>query len=215
MTTLKIWANEAFYEDGITPTKVAVSDALAAKGHRPNTANCSAEEENYYLNQLTTQVNALIVKTNNSGYSILQIANTPESNPINQTVPATGPTTPTVLTHSAFATVNPLAVDDVIDVSYGPIDFINLNTSGSTAFLQLQVSQNGGAFTTIRSYILSTNRAYPLTIRAQFKCTVAGGFSMQLAVLNDNSADVVCRSLEDGTLTLFDYTVMRVMAAIT
>jgi hypothetical protein len=55
MTDVKLWAADEFYEDGTSPTKVAVSTALAAKGHRPETANCSAQEENYLLNQLTSK----------------------------------------------------------------------------------------------------------------------------------------------------------------
>jgi len=55
----RIWASDTYYEDGITPTKVEPSAALAAKGHRTDIANCSAQEENFLWHQLTTDVAAL------------------------------------------------------------------------------------------------------------------------------------------------------------
>jgi hypothetical protein len=58
MTDINLWAGDDFYEDGATATKVPVSTALAAKGHRPDTANCSAQEENFLLNQLTARAHA-------------------------------------------------------------------------------------------------------------------------------------------------------------
>lgn len=53
------WASDAFYEDGTSPTKIAPSAALTAKGHRPDLANCSAQEENYLLYDLCARVNRL------------------------------------------------------------------------------------------------------------------------------------------------------------
>ena len=58
MTDIKLWAADDFYEDGVTATKVDVSTALAAKGHRPDAANCSAQEENSLLNQLCLRAHA-------------------------------------------------------------------------------------------------------------------------------------------------------------
>jgi len=61
MVDLIEWASDTNYDGGTSPTKIAVAAPLAGPGHRPETANCSAQEENWLLNELTKRINAVPV----------------------------------------------------------------------------------------------------------------------------------------------------------
>ena len=163
------------------------------------------DRTNYLKSDSAQGTTALKAKTDQLGYQIVARGMLNTSGILSQTVTATG-TTPASL-GSAW-TPTSLQLNDIIDISFGPLDIVNGNTTGNHAYLIIQTSQNGGAFGAVSSYKVPTNRTMTFSVLYQFTCTIAGAFGVALALLNDNTNGVTVTSLEQNS-HIGCYTVMR------